>query len=98
MAPSVRHHANQLLVRLRSACRSSWSTLRRAPNFAGTRGLPTDDARLDCGQRPHVALYPDLRMVAILEHMSALSDSTRCRVLMLLEKQELTVTDPVSYT
>jgi len=32
-------------------------------------------------------------MVAILEHMSALSDSTRCRVLMLLEKQELTVTE-----
>jgi ArsR family transcriptional regulator len=32
-------------------------------------------------------------MVAILEHMSALSDPTRCRILMLLEKQELTVTE-----
>ena len=32
-------------------------------------------------------------MVAILEHMSALSDPVRCRMLMLLEKQELTVTE-----
>ena len=32
-------------------------------------------------------------MVAILEHMSALSDSIRCRMLMLIEKQELTVTE-----
>jgi ubiquinone/menaquinone biosynthesis C-methylase UbiE/DNA-binding transcriptional ArsR family regulator len=32
-------------------------------------------------------------MVAILEHMSALSDPTRCRVLLLLEKQELTVSE-----
>jgi len=32
-------------------------------------------------------------MVAILEHMSALADPTRCRMLMLLEKQELTVTE-----
>jgi ubiquinone/menaquinone biosynthesis C-methylase UbiE/DNA-binding transcriptional ArsR family regulator len=32
-------------------------------------------------------------MVAILEHMSALSDPTRCRVLLLLERQELTVTE-----
>src|SRR4030095_3769924 len=32
-------------------------------------------------------------MVAILEHMSALSDPIRCRMLMLLEKQELTVTE-----
>ncbi|MGH9238526.1 MAG: ArsR/SmtB family transcription factor [Vicinamibacterales bacterium] len=30
-------------------------------------------------------------MVAILEHMTALSDPVRCRMLMLLEKQELTV-------
>src|SRR5215216_1054391 len=30
-------------------------------------------------------------MVAILEHMSALSDPTRCRMLLLLEKHELTV-------
>jgi ArsR family transcriptional regulator len=32
-------------------------------------------------------------MVAILEHMSALSDSTRCRMLILLEKHELTVSE-----
>ena len=32
-------------------------------------------------------------MVAILEHMTALSDPVRCRVLMLLEKQELTVSE-----
>lgn len=32
-------------------------------------------------------------MVAILEHMTALSDPVRCRMLMLLEKQELTVSE-----
>ena len=32
-------------------------------------------------------------MVAILDHMSALADPTRCRMLLLLEKQELTVTE-----
>jgi len=32
-------------------------------------------------------------MVAILEHMTALSDPTRCRMLLLLEKQELTVSE-----
>jgi len=32
-------------------------------------------------------------MVAILEHMTALADPTRCRMLLLLEKQELTVTE-----
>ena len=33
-------------------------------------------------------------MVApILDHMTALSDATRCRMLMLLEKQELTVSE-----
>src|SRR5678815_1286801 len=32
-------------------------------------------------------------MVAILEHMTALADPSRCRMLMLLEKQELTVTE-----
>src|SRR5918994_4972954 len=32
-------------------------------------------------------------MVAILEHMTALADPIRCRLLMLLEKQELTVTE-----
>ena len=32
-------------------------------------------------------------MVAILEHMTALAEPTRCRMLMLLEKQELTVTE-----
>src|SRR6187401_2179653 len=32
-------------------------------------------------------------MVEILEHMSALSDPTRCRMLLLLEKQELTVSE-----
>jgi ArsR family transcriptional regulator len=32
-------------------------------------------------------------MVAILEHMTALSDPTRCRMLLLLEKHELTVTE-----
>ena len=32
-------------------------------------------------------------MVAILEHMSALSDQTRCRTLLLLEKHELTVSE-----
>src|SRR5262245_66039934 len=32
----------------------------------------------------------------ILEHMSALSDATRCRMLMLLEKQELTVSELVA--
>jgi ubiquinone/menaquinone biosynthesis C-methylase UbiE/DNA-binding transcriptional ArsR family regulator len=32
-------------------------------------------------------------MVAILEHMTALSDPVRCRMLLLLEKQELTVTE-----
>jgi ArsR family transcriptional regulator len=32
-------------------------------------------------------------MVAILEHMTALSDPTRCRTLLLLEKHELTVSE-----
>ena len=32
-------------------------------------------------------------MVAILEHMSALADPIRCRMLLLLEKQELTVSE-----
>jgi ArsR family transcriptional regulator len=32
-------------------------------------------------------------MVAILEHMTALSDPTRCRILLLLERQELTVSE-----
>src|SRR5919112_5218107 len=32
-------------------------------------------------------------MVAILDHMSALSDSTRCRMLLMLEKHELTVSE-----
>ena len=32
-------------------------------------------------------------MVAILEHMSALADPTRCRILLLLEKHELTVSE-----
>lgn len=32
-------------------------------------------------------------MVAILEHMSALTDPTRCRILLLLEKHELTVSE-----
>lgn len=32
-------------------------------------------------------------MIAILEHMTALADPVRCRMLMLLEKQELTVTE-----
>src|SRR6266540_3520286 len=32
-------------------------------------------------------------MVAILEHMTALADPIRCRMLLLLEKHELTVTE-----
>src|SRR6187401_2741790 len=32
-------------------------------------------------------------MVEILDHMSALSDPTRCRMLLLLEKHELTVSE-----
>jgi ArsR family transcriptional regulator len=32
-------------------------------------------------------------MVAILEHMSALADPIRCRILLLLEKHELTVSE-----
>src|SRR3954466_3773548 len=32
-------------------------------------------------------------MVEILEHMTALSDPTRCRMLLLLEKHELTVSE-----
>ena len=32
-------------------------------------------------------------MVAILEHMTALSDPTRCRMLLLLERHELTVSE-----
>ena len=32
-------------------------------------------------------------MVAILEHMTALADPTRCRMLLLLEKHELTVSE-----
>jgi ArsR family transcriptional regulator len=32
-------------------------------------------------------------MVAVLEHMSALADSTRCRILVLLERNELTVSE-----
>jgi SAM-dependent methyltransferase len=32
-------------------------------------------------------------MVAILDHMAALSDPTRCRMLLLLEKHELTVSE-----
>src|SRR5688500_3127464 len=32
-------------------------------------------------------------MVAILDHMSALADATRCRMLLLLEKHELTVSE-----
>ncbi|MBI4886564.1 MAG: metalloregulator ArsR/SmtB family transcription factor [Acidobacteria bacterium] len=32
-------------------------------------------------------------MVAILDHMTALADPTRCRILLLLEKHELTVSE-----
>ena len=32
-------------------------------------------------------------MDVILEHMSALSDPTRCRMLLLLEQHELTVSE-----
>src|SRR5688572_24169917 len=32
-------------------------------------------------------------MVAILDHMSTLADPTRCRMLVLLEKHELTVSE-----
>src|SRR5262245_39428457 len=32
-------------------------------------------------------------MVAILDHMSALADSTRCRILLLLDQHELTVSE-----
>src|SRR5215471_15371323 len=32
-------------------------------------------------------------MVEILEHMSALSDQTRCRMLVMLEQHELTVSE-----
>jgi SAM-dependent methyltransferase len=32
-------------------------------------------------------------MVAILDHMSALADTTRCRLLLLLERHELTVSE-----
>ena len=32
-------------------------------------------------------------MLAILDHMSALGDPTRCRLLLLLEKHELTVSE-----
>ena len=32
-------------------------------------------------------------MVAILDHMAALADPVRCRVLVLLERQELTVSE-----
>src|SRR6202008_1981607 len=32
-------------------------------------------------------------MVTILEHMTALADPIRCRMLLLLEKQELTVSE-----
>jgi ubiquinone/menaquinone biosynthesis C-methylase UbiE len=32
-------------------------------------------------------------MVAILDHMSALADPTRCRILLLLEKHDLTVSE-----
>jgi ArsR family transcriptional regulator len=32
-------------------------------------------------------------MVAVLDHMSALADSTRCRMLLLLERHELTVSE-----
>jgi SAM-dependent methyltransferase len=32
-------------------------------------------------------------MIAILDHMSALADQTRCRMLLLLEKHELTVSE-----
>jgi len=32
-------------------------------------------------------------MVAILDHMSALADPTRCRILLLLDKHELTVSE-----
>jgi ubiquinone/menaquinone biosynthesis C-methylase UbiE/DNA-binding transcriptional ArsR family regulator len=32
-------------------------------------------------------------MVAILDHMSALADPTRCRILLLLERHELTVSE-----
>ena len=32
-------------------------------------------------------------MVAILDHMSALADPTRCRILLVLEKHELTVSE-----
>ena len=35
----------------------------------------------------------DKYMVAILDHMSALSDPTRCRILLLLEQRELTVSE-----
>ena len=37
-------------------------------------------------------------MPRLLEHMTALADPVRCRLLLLLERHELTVTEPVSYT
>src|SRR6186713_966072 len=47
-----------------------------------------------------LSFHPDLRIYSaalmnapILDHMSALSDQTRCRVLLLLERHELTVSE-----
>jgi len=41
----------------------------------------------------HATIRIDKYMVAILDHMSALSDPTRCRILLLLEQRELTVSE-----
>src|SRR6186713_953262 len=47
-----------------------------------------------------LSFHPDLRIYSaalmnapILDHMSALSDQTRCRILLLLERHELTVSE-----
>jgi ArsR family transcriptional regulator len=40
-----------------------------------------------------VLLNPDLRMHAVLDHIAALADPIRCRVLLLLEQHELTVSE-----
>jgi ArsR family transcriptional regulator len=65
---------------------------------------PAQRRAFDKGPASAVTLYPDLRIKqvpatrasaspAILDHLSALADATRSRILALLDRHELTVTE-----
>ena len=43
--------------------------------------------------KARVFALPDAPLPHLLEHMTALADPVRCRLLLLLERHELTVAD-----